>query len=44
MGPRRKLQLCLVVMAAVAVVLALSGVVGPASVDPIPAPAAVLTR
>ncbi|MHA6625782.1 hypothetical protein ACU61A_10160 [Pseudonocardia sichuanensis] len=44
MGPRRKLQLSLVVVAAVVVVLALTGAVGPASVDPVPAPAAVVMR
>ncbi len=43
MGPRRKLQLSLVMAAAVAVLLALTGTVGPASVDPVPAPAAVVT-
>jgi hypothetical protein len=43
-GPRRKLQLALVFAAAVVVALALTGAVGPASVDPVPAPAAVVTR
>jgi hypothetical protein len=42
-GPRRKLQLTLVLIAAIVVSLALTGAVGPASVDPVPAPAAVVT-
>ncbi|HLU58575.1 MAG TPA: hypothetical protein VKZ81_24210 [Pseudonocardia sp.] len=42
MGPRRKLQLALVLVAAVVVGLALTGAVGPASVDPVPT--AVVTR
>ena len=44
MGPRRKLQLSLLFAAAVVVLLALTGAVGPASVAPVPAPAAVVTR
>ena len=44
MGPRRKLQLSLVLVADGVVLLALTGAVGPASVDPVPAPAAVVTR
>lgn len=44
MGPRRKLQLSFVLMATVVVLLALTGAVGPASVDPVPTPAAVVTR
>jgi hypothetical protein len=43
-GPRRKLQLALMFAAAVVVALALTGAVGPASVDPVPAPAAIVTR
>jgi hypothetical protein len=43
-GPRRKLQLTLVLVAAAVVLLALTGTVGPASLDPVPAPAAVVTR
>jgi hypothetical protein len=41
-GPRRKLQLALVLVAAVVVGLALTGAVGPASVEPVPT--AVVTR
>ncbi|MCU1661708.1 MAG: hypothetical protein QOI36_340 [Pseudonocardiales bacterium] len=43
MGPRRKLQLSLVIAAAVALLLALTGAVGPAAVTPVPAPAAVVS-
>ncbi|WP_255621719.1 hypothetical protein [Pseudonocardia sp. DSM 110487] len=42
MGPRRKLQLALVLVAAVVVGLAMTGAVGPASVEPVPT--AVVTR
>lgn len=42
MGPRRKLQMALVLVAAVVVGLALTGTVGPASVDRVPT--AVVTR
>jgi hypothetical protein len=35
-GPRRKLQLAFVLVAAVVVALALTGAVGPASGDPVP--------
>jgi hypothetical protein len=41
-GPRRKLQMALVVVAAAVVALALTGAVGPASVEPVPT--AVVTR
>ena len=43
MGPRRKLQLALVLVAAVVVGLALTGAVRPSSVDH-PVPTAVVTR
>jgi hypothetical protein len=36
--------LTLILVAAIVVSLALTGAVGPASVDPVPAPAAVVTR
>jgi hypothetical protein len=41
-GPRRKLQLSLLVAAALALLLALTGAVGPASISPVPGPATVV--
>lgn len=38
MGPRRKLQLTLVLAAALALLLALSGTIGPAAATPLPEP------
>jgi hypothetical protein len=42
MGPRRRLQLALIVAAVVAVLLALTGF-GPAALTPVPGPAVVVT-
>jgi hypothetical protein len=43
MDPRRGLQLALIVAAAVAVLLALTGF-GPGALSPVPGPAVVVTR